>query len=167
MAFSSDNRRFYTPGRQNEILSWDVSSGQYEIMPINLTNKEAKAIDINRDGTKLAIGTANGLVVCDPKGRGLFQTVNAVIGPRVLENKDRLSFGGHYCCAQFSPNGQMLAVVASESPDTIRLLDSDRGQELHTIKLESWLVRMAFSPNSEQIVATERDSAVRLYDVKN
>jgi WD40 repeat protein len=88
----------------------------------------------------------------------------APFDPKLI-NHDRLLFGGHYSSGQFSPDGQLLAVVTSDAPETIQLVDAAAGGEVRRIKLDAKLVRLAFSPDGALIAATERDSAVRMYEV--
>lgn len=176
IAFTSDSSRFYTPGRHNQVIAWEVSSGRPKVLSFDLANQPVrarfgatKAVDVTRDGHKLAIGSSHGVAVCNDKGEVQFEVANQPDGPVQVDdmNRDRLTFAGHYSFGQFSPDEKLLAVVTSDSPEEIRLLDSVTGEELRCIDLTSWLVRLSFSPDSKQIVATERDSAVRLYAVES
>jgi WD40 repeat protein len=60
-----------------------------------------------------------------------------------------------------------LAVVLSETPNRIRLVDAKTGDEIRRIELHARLVRMEFSPDGKRIAATERDNAVRMYDCES
>ncbi len=183
LAFSSDNSRFYTlgrlnqgPGRQNEILIWDTASGRHEVLAVASPDKNtgeafgpfgAESVDITPDGTKLAVGSAGGVVVCDLRGKVLNEIANAAVGPFKVDDQDRLALGWRqYSLARFSPNGKILAVVTSDRPEEIRLYGAETGRELRKVALTSRLVRLAFSPDGKQLATTERDSAVRLYDVE-
>jgi RNA polymerase sigma factor (sigma-70 family) len=177
VAFSSDNSRFYTPGRQNDVLVWETASGRHELLTVASPNKNAMApalaarsaarsVDITRDGKKLAVGSAGGVVVCDRQGKVLYESANAPDDPLKLDNDDRLAFHGPYSLARFSPNGKILAVVTSDKPDGVRLCDAETGKNLRKVALASRLVRLAFSPDGKRLATTERDSAVRLYDVE-
>lgn len=172
LAFTPDGRRFYTPGRPGEVIAWDVASGTQEVLPIKPANPFANerqasclAIDVTPDGQILAVGNAEGLVVCRPNGEILHEIANNPAPAPQFDGKDRLRFGGEYTLARFSPDGNILAVVTSDTPEAIRLIESTTGRELRRIALKARLVRLAFSPDGKQIAATERDSAVRLYDV--
>lgn len=178
LAFSPDGTRIYTPGPQHLVLSWDVETGRNQAFEVDARPRVGfgaddrfgamvKFIDIARDGSKLAFAGATGLDVYDQAGKRLFEIVNKpqkLVDPKAM-NSDRLTFGGHYSSGQFSPDGKILAVVTSDAPETVRLLDADTGNELRRLDLKAKLVRLAFSPNGDTIAATERDSAVRLYDV--
>jgi RNA polymerase sigma factor (sigma-70 family) len=173
LAFSSDNSRFYTPGRLNQILVWETSSGRHEILTVNLPNKDAMpraaiigSVDITADGKQLAVGNANGVFVCNLQGQVLYEIANAPAGEDLPDNDDRLTFGGHYSMGRFSPNGKILAVAKSDKPQEVQLCDADTGRDLRRVALASRLVRLAFSPDGNQLATTERDNAVRLYDVE-
>src|SRR6185369_12821040 len=101
----------------------------------------------------------------NPDGESLFRVENHPDKPLEFDSTDRLKFGGDYSLARFSPDGKILAVVTSETPEAIRICDAADGHELRRITLKSRLVRMAFSPDGKRIAASERDAAVRLYDV--
>jgi WD40 repeat protein len=126
----------------------------------------ARSIDVAPDGRKLALGSATGVVVCDRAGKVLYGVANAAAGPQALDNKDRLTFGGDYGLARFSPDGKRLASVTSDRPEQVRIHDADTGRELRKVALASRLVRLTFSPDGKRLATTERDSAVRLYDVE-
>ena len=53
-----------------------------------------RSIDITPDGRLLAVGSGGGLVVCDRRGKVLYELTNNH-GPFKLDNNDRLTFGGH------------------------------------------------------------------------
>jgi len=183
VAFSSDNSRFYTPGRhnevpgrQNEVVVWETSSGRHEVLAVTSPDKNtggafgpfgAESVDITPDRKKLAVGSAGGVVVCDLQGKVLYEIANAAVGPFKVDDKDRLALGWrHYSLGRFSPNGKILAVVMSDKPEEVRLCDAETGREIRNVALASRLVRLAFSPDGKQLATTERDSAVRLYDVE-
>jgi WD40 repeat protein len=172
IAFTPDGQRFYTPGRQNEVILWETSTGRHETLPMKFANKFPagpqggyRAIDVAPDGQTVAFGSADGVIVVSARERDGYEIANSPQGQLDFNAKDRLRFGGHYSFVRFSPDGKTLAVVTSDTPEAIRLLESGTGQELGRIALKSWLVRLAFSPDGTRIVATERDNAVRLYDV--
>jgi WD40 repeat protein len=171
VAFAPDSSRFYTPLRSNEVMIWQTSSGTHETLAIKCANKnsssivqDARAVDVAPDGQKLALGRSSGVVVCDLKGNVRYEIANAPEGPGEFDRNDRLSFAGHFSLGRFSPDGKLLAVVTSDHPDAVQLCDAETGRCLRRLALKSHLVRLAFSPDSKRLAATERDSAVRLYD---
>jgi RNA polymerase sigma factor (sigma-70 family) len=173
VAFSSDDSRFYTPGQLDQVLVWETSSGRHEVLTVKLPNRNdmsrariIRSVDVTPDGTKLAVGNANGVFVCNIKGEVLYAIANAPTEPELLDNKDRLTISGHYSLGRFSPNGKMLAVAKSDSPEEVRLCDAETGRVLRKVALTSRLVRLAFSWDGKQLATTERDNAVRLYDVE-
>jgi WD40 repeat protein len=173
VAFGPDGR-FYIPGGQfGDVIRWDVSSRRRETLPIQFAGPSrerwqpsCRSVDVSRDGSKIAVGGANGVAVCGVDGKSiLFQIANRPDHPLDFTGDDRLTFGGDYCCGWFSPDGKLLAVVASDQPKAIQLYDSTTGQSMRELTTAARPVRLAFSPNGRQIAATERDNAVRLYDV--
>ena len=121
------------------------------------------SIDVTRDGSRIAFGTSEGLSVCDDQGTVIFEIVNESLKDPDFNN-DRLAFGGGYTYGRFSPDGKTLAVTADDHPDDVRLFRSEDGELLKTIPVKGRIVRMEFSPDSQQLATTERDNAVRLYD---
>jgi WD40 repeat protein len=176
LAFAAGSSRFYTPGGHNEVMVWNVATGNHEVLSImtavrlgniKRVQEGPKAVDVTSDGGRIALGSAGGVIVCDENGKALYQIANAPQAEIASQemNGDRLLFGGHYSFGRFSPDQNLLAVVTSDAPKEIRLYAAETGKEVRRIKLKSRLVRFAFSPNGRQIVTTERDIASRLYDV--
>ncbi len=177
LAFAPDGSRFFAPGHRGEIVAWETSSGRREVLRIPTLRglrdddgRDARSIDVAPDGRKLALGGASGVIVCNLDGKVLYRVPNGLArlfgGPQPFDNNDRLTFGGDYALARFSPDGKRLAVASCIRPKEIRMLDAETGRELRKLALTDRLVRMAFSPDGRRIAATERDSSVRLYDAE-
>lgn len=158
------------------MVAWDVATGKYDLIAIHQDapklrgragHNQARSIDVSPNGQIFACGNKSRLAVCDSTGKLLYEIANKPENSVNAEdmNRDRLLSGGDFSYGQFSPDGKLLAVVNSESPKEIRLHEAKTGKELRRIPLTERLVRLAFSPDSGQIVATERDSAVRLYEI--
>ncbi len=174
IVFAADSQKFYTPGRWNELVVWDVATGDHDVIVLKdeqpqprgqLGHYSALSLDMTRDGQMFAYGNKSRLAVCDNTGKVLYEITNQPQTSIELVERDRMVFGGEFSYGRFSPDGKLLAVVNSESPKEIRLHEAKTGKELRRIPVTERLVRLAFSPDSNQIVATERDSAVRLYEV--
>jgi WD40 repeat protein len=177
VAFTADSQYFYTPRGRNGVTRWNVATGEKQALSIignrlaiaeflqGSRDQASKAIDLSPDGKTLVIGNALGVIACDVEGNVLFQIVNEDRAANRFNGNDRLMFGGAYSLVRYSPDGKLLAAVLSQSPNEIRLLNSQTDKELRRIALKAKLVRLAFSPDSKQIAATERDNAVRLYAV--
>ncbi len=177
LVFAPDGREFYTPGKRNEFIVWDTLTGEHKTIAIKpsfpklfgrIGGTAASSIDITADGEQFVCGYSGGLAICDPEGQVKYRIANIPEKPikSADMNRDRLNFGGDYTYGRFSPDGKILAVVANEAPQEIRLCNSEDGKEIRRIPLTHNLVRLAFSPDGKQIVATERDSAVRMYSVE-
>jgi WD40 repeat protein len=166
LAFASHGRWLYMPSNQDEVTLWDVLTGHKRILSIHSKNHSFRSVAVSPDGQKVALGSAEGLVVCEPQGTMLYEIENHPKGPVTKDQNDRLAFFGHYTAGLFSPDRKTLAVVTSDNPDVVRLVDSETGRDLRRIQLANRLVRLVFSPDGKQIAATERDNAVRLYSVE-
>jgi WD40 repeat protein len=174
VAFAPDSARFYTPGKSNHVVIWNTSSGIPEVLTVKSLNKKSgpmeqaqRSVDVAPDGQKLALGSAIGVVVCDLQGNVRYEIANAPAGPGDFDRNDRLTFAGHYSLGRFSPDGKLLAVVTSDHPDEIRLFEAENGRLARKLALASRLVRFAFSPDAKHLAATERDNAVRIYDIES
>lgn len=171
LAFLPDGSRFCVPARTG-LTIWETATGRHEDVTIQKPEEQSgeaqpfRSIDIRPDGKQVVLGSAAGLVVCDLQGMVSFRISNA-IQPAEAGDNDRLAFVGSYTTARYSPDGRLLAAVFSEKPQEIRLCDSESGNVVRTIPLTAKLVRLAFSPDGTRIAATERDNAVRLYDVES
>ncbi|MBS0262789.1 MAG: WD40 repeat domain-containing protein [Planctomycetes bacterium] len=165
LTFASNSSRFFTPGPGRSVVRWDVASGEQKQIIFDGGNSAPHAIDVTADEKLLALGDANGVVVGNDEGEILFQLANQPTGPVTDDDNDRLAFAGHYSDCRFSPDGKLLAVVTSDRPEELRLYDSKSGAEGQNITLTARAVRFAFSPDGERLVVTERDSAIRVYEV--
>ena len=162
LAFSHDGAQFYTPGRRNEVVVWETSTGRRKVVTVVAPNPvpeipqqgAARSVDVTPDGQKLAVGNSRGLVVCDLLGKQRYAIANAPERPLLVAPKDRLTFFGDYTLGRFSPDGKILAVVKSDSPEEIGLYESETGQHLRSITLMSRLVRLAFSPDDSGLATT-------------
>ena len=146
---------------------WNWKQGKLEDFAKGVAGN-SMSIDFSTDGLCLA-GGKNSLSVMDSKGKLLYRKPNQ--GPargieQDLNPEDRLRLGGDFSYGRFSPDNKHLALVNSANPTTIQLLVPGTGAPVRAIKSSKPVVRMDFSPNGKTIVASERDNAVRLYDVK-
>jgi RNA polymerase sigma factor (sigma-70 family) len=169
LAFSPDGRRLFFPNngafRQNgHVAARDLTTGQTDVVLAVGPGTKIHAVHPSPDGRLLAVGTSAGVRVLDlASGRISWTAPNGAEASRPRD--DRLLFHGPYSLALFSPDGKVVAVNASDAPTTLRLLDPDGGKERRRIELGARLVRPAFSPDGARVAVTERDNAVRVYDV--
>jgi WD40 repeat protein len=165
LAFASHGRWLYMPSQKDKVTIRELFTGRQRILSIRPAHHNYRSIAVSPDGTKLALGSAEGVLVCDQQGTTLYEIENHPQGPLGKDRGDRLAFGGHYSAGVFSPDRKTLAVATSDNPNIVRLVDCENGRELRRIALANRLVRMAFSPDRQRIATTERDNAVRLYSV--
>jgi WD40 repeat protein/beta-lactamase regulating signal transducer with metallopeptidase domain len=178
LAFGSSGKSFFTIGRDGGVIEWGIESPNPRkrfTLPRHGANanraREVASIDVVGDGERFAIGNGNGVTVTDGSGHVIFEVNNgeplAPAPPRPKENgRDRLDFHGAYTLVRYAPDKQHLACVFSEAPTEVRLLNAQDGKELRRVTLTDKAVRLDHSPDGLQIAVTERDGAVRLYDVQ-
>lgn len=176
-AFSDSSEFFYSQCGPEKLQKWKIATGQLtsvavknplpllpENRPVNSFPGAVQAIDVSPDGSRIAAAGGHGVVVYDEFGNSLFQVPNKpnlALAPADWKG-DPLLFSGHYSLAVFAPDGKTLAVLTSDSPNDIRLLD-ETGQETCKIALNSRLVRMAIAPDGRSIATSERNRAVSQY----
>ncbi len=179
MSFSPDGKKIYSSGSAGQVLIWDVDSGEWEQFEIDFgehrplrPNDVFKSIDLSPTRERIALGCASAFYVCDQNGNVMYSVNNDPEQPFSKQKpmpgvmSDRLSFGGEFSYGLFSPDGLTLALVNSEAPREIRVLAADDGAELQRIETTDRVVRMDFGPEGKFIVATERDSSVRKYELE-
>lgn len=154
---------------QENIPIWNPRTGEVTELELPEADPEAKAIDVSPDGKLIALGGPSKLEVYSRDGKWLFainndpkEDIREVVGE---QGGDRLAFPGEFSYPRFAPNGKLLALVNSEKPTTIQIFDASTGAAIREIATTGRVVRYTFSPDSNSIVATERDVTVRLYNV--
>ncbi len=173
LAFAPDGRRlFYI--HDDGVSALNLADWQPEVITtvganplIANLNQITHGIHVAPDGLRIAVSLEDGARVqqlasgnlawnapCDPPPPS----------PGPGPPKDRLLWRLPYSLALFSHNGKLVGVNASDTPDTLRMLDAISGEERQRIALGARLVRFVFSPDDRLIAVTERDNAVRVYE---
>ena len=119
LAFASHGRWLYMPSNRDEVTLWDVLTGHNRVLSIHSKNHSFRSVAVSPDGQKMALGSAEGLVVCDPQGTMLYEIENHPKGPVTKDQNDRLAFFGHYSAGLFSPDRRTLAVVHKEAEPSV------------------------------------------------
>ncbi len=153
------------PGPAGSVNLLDFQTGA--TTPINLGGQDQfQSIDISPDETMFAVGCERYLLVCDRQGVEKYRIENH---PRYsIERRsdhDRLTFGGEFSYARFSPDGKFLALVNSEHPKTFQILTAATGEVQRKIETKGFVIRFCFSGDSQRIYVTEQQIAARAYDV--
>lgn len=166
-AMMPDSGRVVTSSRNGRLKFWDPDTGKSKTIkcPVSTT---WKSIDVSPDSLLFAVGDANGLWVCNPEGEAVYRLKNDRQSSTAGENGGTTFFDPYfgYSYGRFSPNGKLLAVVKSDAPRTILILDAPSGDEIFEIKTTGKVARMDFAPDSSTLAASESDHATRLYDVQ-
>jgi RNA polymerase sigma factor (sigma-70 family) len=164
LVFSADGGKVYFPER-DVVVALDLASGKIEAAIPNAPPIQVHSVHPSPDGTLLAVGTNKGVqVIKRATGRTSWSTPNRLDSFPLQDKDDRLLIHGPYSLGLFAPDGKTVAVYASDSPKTLRLLETATGAERQQIALGARLVRFTFSPDSHQVAVNERDNAVRVYD---
>ena len=165
MCIVPDSGEVVTPVRNGNLMLWNPESGKTREVETPIGD-HWKSVDVSPDSELFAIGGASKLCVCEADGKLRYEIENKPKAElELIGGRDRLAFGGEFSYARFSPDGKVLALVNSEQPKAIRLYEADTGKPMRDIKTSDKVVRMDFAPDSTQVVASERDSAARLYDI--
>ncbi|MDX1926589.1 MAG: WD40 repeat domain-containing protein [Pirellulaceae bacterium] len=179
-AFTAKGEGFYAQSEPEKLQKWNVATGKSaaipvkhtlpllpENRPVNLFPGAVSAVDVTRDGSRIAAAGGHGVVVYDAAGNSLLEISNK---PELAVEatdwrNDPLLMSGHYSLPLFSPDAKTLAVVTSDKPRRVRLCDAMTGEIRHEFELPSRLVRMAFSPDGKSLGTTERSGAVCQFSV--
>jgi RNA polymerase sigma factor (sigma-70 family) len=168
LAFTPDGKWLITPVSANVIAIWDMETGRHQLVTLKdvpaPVQGQMSAVDVAPDGKSLLVGNSEGAFLTSFEGAVAKKFPSSMRQAR--NQDDRLLFPGDYCFARFSPDGKAVAVTGNQSK-ILRIYDAANGEERKEIELSAYLVRLAFSPDSKRVAVTERDSAVRLYDVES
>ena len=140
-----------------------------ELTQIKTDSKDLfTSIDVSPDESLIAAGCGQHLLVLDRQGVEKFRVENQPKVPvRKRARNDRLTFGGDFSYARFSPDGKTMALVNSEYPTTLQILEAATGVVQKKIDTKGYVIRFCFSLDSQIIFATEQEIAARAYDVNS
>lgn len=169
--FEPDGIHFLTAAPGGGVLRWNARTNKRERVPLRQVAGgrggalgSSFSIDVSPDGKLIAVGSPGGLTVVAPDGTEQYRV--EVESPVVVAaDRDRLRYGGPFAYARFAPDAGVLAYVTNDAIDRIKLLQPATGDELRTLACAAAVVRMDFSPDGRYLAVTERDAAVRLYEV--
>lgn len=156
---------FATSSKPGEIRICKFTDGSSTSLAVE-TKHPIRSIDVSPDEKRFALGTSNTLIVCEQSGKEVFRVKRGRPAVRLKFNMDRLVTDNGFCYARFSTDGTFLALVTSEKPQVIQLLDAQTGHAIREIETPGRIVRMDFSPNGKHIATTQRDITARVYDLE-
>jgi RNA polymerase sigma factor (sigma-70 family) len=166
LAFSPDGQRVYL-SREEGVGSLNLATGETTVVCTLMLERPVGAVHASPDGRFLAVGTNVGVRLVElSSGRTLWTIpIRSDDFSRQGRDRDRLLFPGRYSLALFAPDGKTVAVNACDNSKVVRLVEAATGAERLRIALGARLVRLAWSHDGRRLAATERDNAVRVYDV--
>ena len=171
VTFSSDsNKAFFVAMGGTGVSALDCATGKVQdVLPLVPAHQpgtfaESGSLHTSPDGTLLAAGTDRGVRIVNlASGQVCWQT--QIDKQFNRGGNDRLLWRDAYSLALFSPDGRRVGINDSNDPERLRFLDSATGEERGMIQLGARLVRFTFSSDSRLVAVTERDNAVRVYEV--
>ncbi|HEV8061631.1 MAG TPA: protein kinase [Gemmataceae bacterium] len=146
---SADARFLVGVGRDKHARVWDTANGK-ELYDYLMIDPTAREIDLSLDGKQLlASATAEGtLVVLYRAGEGKLTLVNKGGGFNVIQGT-------------LSPDGKLAALA--RFGNGVDLYDTITGKHQRFLRAQSEPVRVAFSPDGNQLAFGERTGLVTLW----
>jgi RNA polymerase sigma factor (sigma-70 family) len=167
LALSPDGKAAHFILNGPGFLAIDTATGKSELRRVTSGGRRVvdqfQSIAASPVGKKLALGGPNGVAVCDLEGKVSVRFANNPTRPARDDARDRLLPWMAFSFAKFTSDGKTLAVVGSDSADTIRICTSE-GAEVRSIALTKRYLDSAFSPDGSLLAVAERDDAVRVYE---
>jgi WD40 repeat protein len=143
--------------KDSQIQLWDASLGK-QLIAWDAHQKGAKSVSFSSDGARLASTGGDAML--------RLWDVPAVLD-KPSEEPDPLAemIGGAYAIpdASFSPDGSL---VASVDVHDIRLRDPSTQRLVRTLRGDTSIFRIAFSPDGLQLAAAEMGNKLSLWDVE-
>jgi WD40 repeat protein len=147
VAFSPDGKHLATAGEDRTVRLWDVTTGE-TIRTIKGHTNWVLGVAFSPDGRHLASASKDNFV----------KVWDAASGQEIL------TFQGHtgwVMGVAFNPDGRRLA---SAGDATVRLWDTDTGQNILTLKHTGPAFNVAFSPDGRRLASATQDSTVKVWD---
>lgn len=152
VAYSPDGKQLATVGAHREadnINLWDPTTGK-KIRTFQGDESGSRAVAFSPDGRQLIVGGVGGdLWVWNAETGKLVRKVNGHKGG-ILD-------------VAASPDGKWLA-SAGYSDHTVKIWDAQTGKEVHSLKQEGSVYRVAFHPDRKQISIGSKDNC-SLWDI--
>jgi WD40 repeat protein/serine/threonine protein kinase len=138
LAFAHDGRSVASGDERNVIAIWDPATG-IEKATFASQSRGIRRVEFSPDDRTLVAAAHDGNV-------RIWDVATGKVRNTIRGHTDRLWF------ASLSPDGRRLATASSDR--TVKVWDVEARQERETIEIPSPVVRLAFSPDGNQLVAT-------------
>lgn len=149
VAFSPDDKILATGGLVNEVILWDAETGK-EIRQLKGHAKRVLTVAFSPDGKTVVSAGDSGVVRVWEASSG--REIQQLTG-----HSDGVEF------AAFSPDGKWIATASWDS--TIRVWDTKTWESVATIPGQAAYYCLAFSPDSQMLLAGDSGGRVVLWDV--
>jgi RNA polymerase sigma factor (sigma-70 family) len=162
LAFTPDSR-FLVGGGLSAVAIWDRGTGAERTLRLDGAVR-VHSVHASPDGRRLAVGSTRGITVFDWDDLKEIWHIDSAPVPG-NQPEDRFLWDEPHNLALFLPDGGTLSINTNDASNAIRLCDPATGTERRRIELAARLVRLAFTPDGRYLAATERDNAVRVYEI--
>jgi WD40 repeat protein len=155
IAFSRDGSSMASAGFDRQVYLWDMATHRLNAR-LNGHTGAVTAVAFAPDGRSLVTGSQDGTIRCwnaaTSQAQWLIHGRAGVAAPTVF-------------CAQFSPDGTILATAANRDP-ALRLRDSATGRELGAlVGTTDMITAVAFTPDGRSLVTGDCQGGLRIWDV--
>ncbi len=135
LAISTDSTTVFSGGGIDEFITWNLETGSPKVVKLSqgfdyivpfdsneetYRSKKPTGITVSSDDQWIAICSSHGVLVGTRDGHAIARFANhptEVIHGKGPLGASRLTIGGHYTSARFSPDNRTMAIVTSDAPD--------------------------------------------------
>ena len=156
VAFSPDGNLIASGSDDNNIMLWDVATGE-EVRIFTGHTAPVTSVAFSPDGKALASGSWDNTVKLWDVATGA--EVRTLKGNNIADTAHE-----YFSCIAFSPDGTLVA--AGSWDNTVTLWEISTGKEARTLRIHTAGVNsVAFSPDGKSLASGSEDSSVRLWNV--
>jgi WD40 repeat protein len=154
VAFSPDGKLFVSTGLDDNIILWDLETGQ-----------EIKSLGKHAGINKL-IFSADGKILLGGSTKQILKIWDVQTGQEIRSFQPNTKSGGFSIA--LSPDKKLIAYVYNwDKQNSVKILDADTGNEIKTLGGHSKSVmQIAFSPDGKTLASLSDDNTVKIWDVK-
>jgi WD40 repeat protein len=153
LALSKDEKVLVSGSRDGTARVWDLATGK-ELRRLKGVSKWVSSIAFTGDGKRVLVWQRDHrLGLWDP-----------ATGEQVLALDSKPGPDWALVTVAASPDAKWLVTTVDEGRPGITWWDAATGKKAHTAALPDWIIKCAFSPNSELLATADGAGCVRLWD---